>query len=303
MDIKQLTYFVTVAEEGTISAAAKKLFLSQPPLTVKIHELENELGCLLFERTPRQMVLTDAGKLLYTRAIPLLQMVEVTREEVMDQGSESGGTVRIGLISSVIQTKICTVLCDYARLHPRVTLDFYESNTYQLLEKLRTHTIHMGIVRTPFNGNGFDHLPLLSDRMVAVERCQDAADTAAPLTLEELAGRRLIVYRRWEHVMKSTFASRNLELKIACRNDDARTTLFLARQGLGTALLPASAVGESRGLVSREIQGNPWQTDVELLYDGSVFLPGNVKQLMTYLMKHCRPGVVRDGAKEAKSGV
>ena len=74
MDLKQLKYFVTVAEEGTISAAAKKLFMSQPPLSTQMKLLEQELGCPLFERGQKHIRLTDTGKLLYDRAQNILKM-------------------------------------------------------------------------------------------------------------------------------------------------------------------------------------------------------------------------------------
>lgn len=74
MDLKQLKYFVTVAEEGTISAAAKKLFMSQPPLSIQMKLLEQELGCPLFERGQKHIRLTDTGKLLYDRAQNILKM-------------------------------------------------------------------------------------------------------------------------------------------------------------------------------------------------------------------------------------
>ena len=67
MELKQLLYFVTVVEEGTISAAAKKLFISQPPLSAQMKLLEDELGCVLFQRGQRQIQLTEAGKKLYAR--------------------------------------------------------------------------------------------------------------------------------------------------------------------------------------------------------------------------------------------
>ena len=68
MDLKQLRYFTTVAEEGTISAAAKKLFMSQPPLSTQMKLLEQELGCSLFERGQKHIRLTETGRLLYDRA-------------------------------------------------------------------------------------------------------------------------------------------------------------------------------------------------------------------------------------------
>ena len=74
MELKQLYEFVTVVREGTISGAARKLNLSQPPLSAQMKQLEKEFGCLLFERGPRKIVLTEAGRLLYERALTMLEL-------------------------------------------------------------------------------------------------------------------------------------------------------------------------------------------------------------------------------------
>lgn len=68
MDLKQLDYFTAIVDEGSISAAAKKLHISQPPLSTQMKSLERELGAVLFERGLRSITLTDAGKLMYQRA-------------------------------------------------------------------------------------------------------------------------------------------------------------------------------------------------------------------------------------------
>ena len=82
MDFHQLQYFVAIAESGSITAAAKKLFLSQPPLSMQMKRLEKELGCVLFLRGAREVQLTEAGKLLYTRAKSMLELRRITEEEL-----------------------------------------------------------------------------------------------------------------------------------------------------------------------------------------------------------------------------
>lgn len=77
MDLKQLQSFVTIAQEGSISAAAKKLHISQPPLSQQLKALERELGVVLLERGPRHVQLTDAGQLLYERALGMLELARV----------------------------------------------------------------------------------------------------------------------------------------------------------------------------------------------------------------------------------
>lgn len=86
MSLAQLTYFVVVAEEQHLTRAAKRLGVSQPPLTRQIHQLEEELGVRLFERTPKGMRLRPAGETLLRRARAILALVDATRVELTAQG-------------------------------------------------------------------------------------------------------------------------------------------------------------------------------------------------------------------------
>ena len=82
MNIKQLQYFVTIVENGTITAAAKKLGISQPPLSAQMKLLEEELGVTLMERGARQVRLTDAGRILYRRAVSIVELTDTTLKEL-----------------------------------------------------------------------------------------------------------------------------------------------------------------------------------------------------------------------------
>ena len=101
MELRQLTYFITVVEEGTISSAARKLNLTQPPLSAQMKQLEAECGCVLFERTSRRIQLTEAGRMLYNRALTLLELADITRQELKDYREGTSGTLRLGVVSSV----------------------------------------------------------------------------------------------------------------------------------------------------------------------------------------------------------
>ena len=88
MELKQLAYFKAVADEGTISGAARKLNMSQPPLSSQMHFLEQELGCVLFERGSRKIRLTEAGRMFYERVCAMLDLArlpprkwKITRKE------------------------------------------------------------------------------------------------------------------------------------------------------------------------------------------------------------------------------
>ena len=92
MDLRQLSYFTAIVDEGSISAAAKKLHISQPPLSNQMKSLEAELGVTLFERGLRSITLTDAGKLMYERANTILDMASAAKMEIDSLGNGLRGT-------------------------------------------------------------------------------------------------------------------------------------------------------------------------------------------------------------------
>lgn len=241
MDIKQLHYFVTIVDEGNISNAAKKLHMSQPPLSTQIKLLEEELGCVLFERGSRRIVLTVAGDLLYNRAKTLLEMVSLTKTELIDHQNGAKGTLRLGVISSAGSTILNHWIQSFHEKYPNICFDIYEANTYQLLEQLRSNIIEVAIVRTPFVADDFQYTYLTKEPMLAVghetffENC-----TSDEITLAELSKKPLIIYHRWESVLNGIFHEDNLSATIFCKNDDARTTALWADSGLGVGVIPAS---------------------------------------------------------------
>ena len=100
MDVRQLLYFTTIVEEGSISAAAKKLHLSQPPLSHQLKLLEEELNLQLVQRGPRCITLTDAGRLLYKRAQSILSLTWSAKKELLAMASGYSGTLHLGTVSS-----------------------------------------------------------------------------------------------------------------------------------------------------------------------------------------------------------
>ena len=126
MDLKQLSYFTAIVDEGSISAAAKKLHISQPPLSHQMKSLECELGVILFDRGLRSITLMDAGKLLYTRAKTILDMTSATKMEINNLGSGLSGTLRIGMVSSSSIGYIARKLRDFQEIYPEVTYQIDE---------------------------------------------------------------------------------------------------------------------------------------------------------------------------------
>ena len=250
MDIKQLHYFTTVVEEKTVTAAAEKLHMTQPPLTMQLHALESELGCKLFERKGRTLSLTDAGQHMYRRALEIIGMCDNAQREMKDYRNGTVGTLRIGVISSVQGTLFTKILKEYHDKYPNIKISVFSANTYQLLEKLQNREIDTAITRTPFSAAKLHAEYIRTEEIHAIGKSDffgKAAAGGTDITLAELARLPLIIYRRWQKVIESVFESAGLSPNICCVNDDARMTLLLALNGLGVGLLHPSAIPSEYG--------------------------------------------------------
>ena len=123
MDLKQLRYFAAVAEEGSITAAARRLYLSQPPLSMRLQALEREVGCSLFERGRRHITLTDAGRVLYGYACSMLETQQSALDEIAALREGSGGVLRLGMVSSLSGTLAADWLAEFCGERKGVRLE------------------------------------------------------------------------------------------------------------------------------------------------------------------------------------
>lgn len=264
MNLKQMGYFSTIVKEGSISAAAKTLHISQPPLSAQMKLLEEELGVTLFERGSRSIRMTDAGKLFFERCQGILHLTEAAREELTQMGKGLKGTLRLGMISSAQTESLIGLLSTFCSRHPEVAFRIFEGNTYELLEQLEGGIIEAALVRTPFPGETYDRLPLITEPMMAAGFSRFfPADSGSALFLRELSGCPLIIYRRWEEVLRRSFGTAPNYL---CINDDARTSLTWARCGTGIAVVPASIIDKNiPGLTVKTIKDPGLESCITLI--------------------------------------
>lgn len=243
MDIKQLTYFVSTVQEGNISKAAEKLNISQPPLSTKLKELENELDVVLFERGPRKIELTQAGRIFYRRATSILEQLSIAKKELEDYKSGKMGTLRLGIISSIGSTLINEWLTGFHEAYPEIRFNIFEGNTYEQIDHLRNNLIEAAIVRTPFSAPDLVCTVLRQEKVYAIGHTNYFRELPqSSISLSEIYEKPLILYRRWEKVFEKMAHEQSLSPSIFCMNDDARTTASMANAGLGIGIVPESAL-------------------------------------------------------------
>ncbi|HEX8325373.1 MAG TPA: LysR family transcriptional regulator [Tepidisphaeraceae bacterium] len=146
MDLTQLSYFLAVADHGGFSRAARVLEIAQPSLSEQVKKLERSLGRTLFDRLPRAVVLTDAGRVLAQHARRLLADAETARRDVTEAGGRIAGTLRIGAIPTIAPFLLPNVMRRFADLHPDVRPTILEDVTTRLLTSVEEGVIDLAII-------------------------------------------------------------------------------------------------------------------------------------------------------------
>lgn len=265
MNLKQLRYFLAVAEEKQITAAAKRLFIAQPPLSYQLKQLEKELDVKLFIRTSHGIELTEAGMELRNYGERILSLADKAKVQVQKTAQGELGTIKIGSASSSVGELPSIKFQELTKFYPDVSFDIYEDNTFGVLEKLTNGTIDLGIVRTPFKRHGLDSKTITNEKMMAV--------TTDPYTLAKkkidlhgLVSKPLIIYRRFENIFNESFSHRGLIPFYAVKCDDSRTAILWAKKGMGLALVPeriAKLYAQENCIPVEHVN---WETKLQLVW-------------------------------------
>ncbi len=160
MELRQLECFAAVVEEGSISAAARKLHMSQPPLSLRMHQLEAECGVTLFVRGARQITLTEAGNLLFRYAREILELETAAGADLESLRRGRRGNIRLGLISSCGCRELYDGIRRFHISHPDISFVIREGNTFDLQEDIRENRIELAVIRTPYRDASLEHITL-----------------------------------------------------------------------------------------------------------------------------------------------
>lgn len=248
MELTHLKYFVAVAHELHFRKAAKRLNVSQAPLSQQIARLEDELGVKLFERTSRVVKLTDAGRLFLAEAETILKRAAHAVERMEQFASGGSGRLSIGYNEPALNTFLPEALFRFKKTYPSLEFQLHEMETEAQLNALRAGEIDVGILR-PF---GYD-LSEFESHFIFSENYVLAMNPSHPLakkknfTLKMLDGQDLLLFARdvnpllFDRIMDILHANGAFpEVRPYARNK--ASMLALAKAGFGAALVPESCV-------------------------------------------------------------
>lgn len=162
LDIRQLRYFIAIVEEKTISAAAKRLHMSQPPLSQQLKAMEEALGTTLIERNGKSLAVTEAGKTLYQHALEIVQLMEEAQTAVTAVGQGMNGNLSLG-VNTFSENLLPAILEDFQAAFPEVTYTIQQNESVHLCQLVRERVLELAIIRLPLPLEDFHVLHLRTE--------------------------------------------------------------------------------------------------------------------------------------------
>lgn len=244
INIREMNYFLTIVQEGNISNAAQKLHMAQPPLSRSIKQLEETLGCQLFKRGPRQIELTEAGKLFQNRAEQMLKLMDTTITEVKDL-HDGNQTLSIGIASTSGVTILPTVANIFHQQYPNLKFQLWSDESIRITELIKTGIVEIGLVRFSFDTDSFNVIQLPKDPLVAALHTNiiENFPNTKYLSLRQLAEKPLMIHRKYETILTEHCQEVGFNPNYLCQSDDILPILAWADAGVGIAVVPQAAIG------------------------------------------------------------
>jgi DNA-binding transcriptional LysR family regulator len=264
MELRQLKQFCAVAEALSFRRAAEQLHMAQPPLSVAVRKLEEELGASLFERRGRTIRLTPAGHEALRTARRCLADAEEVRHATRSAAKGDSGRVRVGFVGSASYALLPRLLPAFRKRYPNIELVLHESTNLEALQLLESERLDVGLVRFPTASASTLSFELVEkDVFQALLPKGHRLAARREVTLKMLADEPLIDYASTRvpglHAMVMlAFQHAGVSPRVAQEATQVQTVISLVESGLGVALVPAvSSRLASKNVVFRPIRGLP----------------------------------------------
>src|SRR6201996_3826007 len=273
MELRHLLYFKTVAEQLHFRRAAAILYISQPPLSRQIKELENELGVLLFTRKDKRVALTDAGKYFKMEVDAIFTRLEESKSVVRQIHNSESGEFRVGYIGSVYQSRLASVLKSMRDVFPHIKTNLFETSTLTQINALEQGTLDVGILRGPVQSHRLAIKTLFFDPFVVVipaskARYKQQQKLAAYLKTSPFIFFNKEIAPHYYEKLIEICARLGFEPDIVHEANNVHSILQLVEAGLGVSILPLS-LKQKYGYLKVsfiELTDMPVSTEVVLAY-------------------------------------
>lgn len=250
MDIRQLNYFIAIAEERSISGAARRLHMTQPPLSQQFKAMETELGTKLAYRNGKLLEITEAGKALYEYALQMTQLMEEAKLEVREVGNGVHGRLTLGVNTFSVAT-LPQVLIRFQQQFPKVTYKIQQNESAYLCQLVRERVIELAFIRLPLDLDDFSVLHLYTEPFYLITAPKQQMLGQGEVQLAELANERLLLPSTQglgvHYLILEAFSRHEIEPNIAGECSDIMLLMQLVSSGFCSAVVPETLLKHQQG--------------------------------------------------------
>lgn len=285
LSLPSLEQFVVLARTRNFTRAADELHLSQPALSRAIQKLEEQLGQPLFERKPREVILTDLGELLLDRAREILKLVEDTFSELTEAGRR--GRIRLGAIPTIAPYLLPGLLGSFAKNHPDISVIVQEDTTETLLKRCTHGEIDLAIIALPVIARHLEIEPLFDEELHLVLPVGHPLTAIKTVTIDALSGYPFVTLNE-AHCLSENISAfcrrRSIQLITVERTSQLATVQELVALGHGISLVPdlARKIDQCDRRVYRSFSGERPRRTIAMIWNPDRKQGKAVKALMAH---------------------
>jgi len=241
MEIHQLRYFVAVAEEGSFSHAAEREHVSQPSLSQQIQKLEEELNQQLFDRLPRSVVLTEAGRSLLPYARQILSAIADAGLSVAALEHEVAGRLSVGAIPSIAVYVLPRLIGSFQRSYPKVTFELFEDTTDKLAQRLEDGTLDVVLATSGDNAPTLTNYSLGKEPLLMLLPQKHRLARRKTIKWSDLASEKFLLLHEVHSLsiqVRQLLAANNLKPEVVLQGAQLVTIARMVAAGLGVTVIP-----------------------------------------------------------------
>jgi LysR family transcriptional regulator, transcriptional activator of the cysJI operon len=245
MELDQLKLFTDLVREQSFTKVAEKNFLTQPAVSLRIRNLEEELGTKLLERTTRKVLVTEEGRILYEYARDILSKAEEAKAVLLERQDKFVGSVRLATVHSIGLHELPAYLKQYISKYPEVVLhiDYHTGDVVHRM--VQDGDVDLGIVAYPEPKPNLVILPFLEDELVAICNKEHTFARREAIRLQELNDQPFIAFDEGIPTRKAidaVLARRHIRVIIKLQSDNIEILKKMVEVGLGLSLVPRFSV-------------------------------------------------------------
>lgn len=292
LNYHQLHIFFTVAEQGSFSAAAQALHMTQPAVTMQIQSLEDYFGSKLLIRSTKKLELTEAGRTLLPYARDAIGLMRSTEEAMTAFATKLQGRLQLGASLTIGEYVLPRLLGPFGKQYPQISIELKVMNTAQIIDEIVGHQLNFGLVEAPVHHPDMVSDPVMEDELKLIVPSDHPLTKLERVTMEEVVAYPFVLREKGSgtrQVMETEL------LRLGFQPDRLDTTMELGstgavksavEAGLGITIISPSSVKHERelGLVTvLDIEDARFKRQFYSIHLKSMLLPGSAVTFLTYL--------------------